>query len=249
MADLTPLDEKLAEVLGLAQAARSAAETVGSMEDAAGFADDLQRMRQQAAETERRTEELIDGLAGKKTAIREMARETKHEATGMMKTYLAGEEEAPRRLRVPEHVLDGPCAWRGLLLLERLAGVAAQQRAGLGAAMSATAALKPSAGARTSARSSVLPQPVSASSTAPAAAMWPIAVIGPLLPGRPGAYPRRRPHGPTRRETSRLSRGRVREELSRLGERVAAEHERAPRGIPRPRHNRCRACSIRPRAL
>jgi hypothetical protein len=31
---------------------------------------------------------------GKKTAIREMARETKGEATEMMKTYLAGEEEA-----------------------------------------------------------------------------------------------------------------------------------------------------------
>jgi hypothetical protein len=90
MADLTPLDEKLAEVLGLAQAAQRATDTVGAMEDAETFADDLRRMHEQAAETER----LVDGLEGKKTAIRDMARETKTEATDMMTTYLEGEEEA-----------------------------------------------------------------------------------------------------------------------------------------------------------
>ena len=94
MADLTPLDEKLAEVLGLAQAAQAAAETVAKMEDAESFSSSLARMREQAAETEQRTDELIDGLDGKKTAIRELARETKSEATDMMKTYLADEEEA-----------------------------------------------------------------------------------------------------------------------------------------------------------
>jgi hypothetical protein len=94
MADLTPLDEKLAEVLGLAQAAQSATQTVEGMEDADAFAADLARMREQAAETERRTDDLVDRLDGKKTAIREMARETKSEATEMMKTYLEGEEEA-----------------------------------------------------------------------------------------------------------------------------------------------------------
>lgn len=94
MADLTPLDEKLAEVLGLAQAAQTATETVAKMEDAEDFASALSRMGEQAAETERRTDELIDGLEGKKTAIREMARETKGEAVAMMKTYLADEEEA-----------------------------------------------------------------------------------------------------------------------------------------------------------
>jgi len=94
MADLTPLDEKLAEVLGLAQAAQTAADTVGAMEDADPFARDLTRMGEQAAETERRTDALVDRLEGKKTAIRDMARETKAEATDMMKTYLEGEEEA-----------------------------------------------------------------------------------------------------------------------------------------------------------
>ena len=94
MAELTPLDEKLGEVLGLAQAAQAATETVGAMEGAEAFADDLERMRTQAAETERRTDELVDGLEGRKTAIREKACETKCEATEMMKTYLGGEEEA-----------------------------------------------------------------------------------------------------------------------------------------------------------
>lgn len=94
MAELTPLDEKLAEVLGLAQAAQVATDTVSKMEDAEDFADDLARMGEQAAETERRTDALIDELEGKKTAIREMARETKGEATDMMRTYLADEEEA-----------------------------------------------------------------------------------------------------------------------------------------------------------
>jgi hypothetical protein len=94
MADLTPLDEKLGEVLGLAQAAQAATDKVGGMEGAGDFRGDLDRMHEQAAETERRTGELVDGLDGKKTAIREKARETKAEATEMMGVYLGGEEEA-----------------------------------------------------------------------------------------------------------------------------------------------------------
>jgi hypothetical protein len=94
MAELSSLDEKLAEVLGLAQAAQGATETVSKMEDAEDFARQLERMGEEATETERRTDALIDTFEGRKTAIREMARETKSEATEMMKTYLADEEEA-----------------------------------------------------------------------------------------------------------------------------------------------------------
>ena len=94
MADLTPLDEKLAEVLGLAQAAQAATDTVGRDGGRRRVRDDLERMREQAAETEQRTDALVDGLEGKKTAIRDKARETKAEASDMMKTYLGGEEEA-----------------------------------------------------------------------------------------------------------------------------------------------------------
>jgi hypothetical protein len=94
MADLTALDEKLAEVLGLAQAAQAATDAVSKMEEAEDFSSTLDQMREQAAEAERRTDALIDALDGKKTAIRDKARETKGEAVEMMKTYLEGEEEA-----------------------------------------------------------------------------------------------------------------------------------------------------------
>jgi hypothetical protein len=94
MADLTPLDEKLGEVLGLAQAAQVATDTVAEMEGADGFREELAVMKQDAQETERRTDALVDTLDGRKTAIREKARETKSEATEMMKTYLGGEAEA-----------------------------------------------------------------------------------------------------------------------------------------------------------
>jgi hypothetical protein len=94
MAELTPLDEKLAEVLGLAQAAQQVTRTVSKMEGADQFKSDLERMQQEAAETEKRTDALVDGIEGKKTAIRDKARETKGEASDMAKTYLGGEEEA-----------------------------------------------------------------------------------------------------------------------------------------------------------
>lgn len=94
MAELTPLDEKLAEVLGLAQAAQQASEQVAGMEGAEDFKSDLAKMREEATETERRTDRYVDTLEGRKTAIREKARETKTEAVEMMKTYLEGEEEA-----------------------------------------------------------------------------------------------------------------------------------------------------------
>lgn len=94
MADLSPLDEKLAEVLGLAQAAQDATTKVAGMEGAEDFEARLKAMGQDAAEAERRTDAHIDSLAGRKTAIRDMAAETKAEAKEMMSTYLAEETEA-----------------------------------------------------------------------------------------------------------------------------------------------------------
>jgi hypothetical protein len=94
MAELTPLDEKLGEVLGLAQAAQDSTQKVARMEGADQFASDLDRMRSEAEETERRTLELVETFEGKKTAIQEKAREVKSEAAEMRDAYLSDEEEA-----------------------------------------------------------------------------------------------------------------------------------------------------------
>lgn len=94
MAELTPLDEKLGEVLGLAQAAQDTTQKVARMEGADAFASDLERMQSEAEETERRTLELVQTFEGKKTAIIEKGRETKQEAAEMREAYLADEEEA-----------------------------------------------------------------------------------------------------------------------------------------------------------
>jgi hypothetical protein len=94
MADLTPLDEKLAEVLGLAQAAQDTTAHVAGMEGGDDFTDQLEGMGAEAAETERRTDAHVDTLEGRKTAIREKAQETKTEAAEMRDAYLEGEEEA-----------------------------------------------------------------------------------------------------------------------------------------------------------
>ena len=93
MAELTTLEEKLAEVLGLAQAARGATEKVEGMVEDDEIAATLKRMREEAEETERRCTDVADSRNGKKTAILEKARETKGEATEMMSTYLGGESD------------------------------------------------------------------------------------------------------------------------------------------------------------
>jgi hypothetical protein len=96
MADLTNLESKLAEVLGLAEASKGAAETVKGMldEDEQDLAGKLDRMHEEAVETAERCIEVASGFDGKKTVIVEAARETKQEATEMMETYLEDEKDA-----------------------------------------------------------------------------------------------------------------------------------------------------------
>ncbi len=91
MATLTQLDEKLAEVLGLAQAAQKATDKVGRLakdEDVSELATLMQQMGDEAAELERRCTEVAGTRDGKKTAIEDKARETKSEITDFMTTYL-----------------------------------------------------------------------------------------------------------------------------------------------------------------
>jgi len=123
MADLTPLDEKLAEVLGLAQAAQAATSHVVKMDGADDFKADLDRMSAQAKETEQR----IDTFEGKKTAIRDMARETKTEAVEMMKTYLGDEEEALDGFEFLSMAEAGElCHWE---IVERISSAIQHQKA------------------------------------------------------------------------------------------------------------------------
>jgi hypothetical protein len=93
MAELTTLEEKLAEVTGLAKAAQEATQKVEGLVENEELASRLQRMREEAEETERRCTDLADERDGKKTAILEKAQETKNEAAEMMSTYLGSDSD------------------------------------------------------------------------------------------------------------------------------------------------------------
>jgi hypothetical protein len=93
MAEITQLESKIGEVLGLAQAAQQATRKVARLakgdDDLVGL---LNRMRDEAAETEKRCKAVAEKRAGKKTAINRKARETKAEAQGMLDAYLGGDD-------------------------------------------------------------------------------------------------------------------------------------------------------------
>jgi hypothetical protein len=93
MAELTTLEEKLAEVTGLAKAAQEATQKVEGLVDDDELASQLERMREEAEETERRCTELAEDRDGKKTAILEKAQETKNEAAEMMSIYLGSDAD------------------------------------------------------------------------------------------------------------------------------------------------------------
>jgi hypothetical protein len=93
MAELTVLEEKLAEVIGLAMAAQGATEKVEKLTDDDELTRKLEQMREEARETEERGTDYADDIDGKKTAVLEKARETKSEATEMMSTYLGSDAD------------------------------------------------------------------------------------------------------------------------------------------------------------
>ena len=97
MAELTTLEEKLGEVTGLAMAAQGATDKVKKLVEAEGedaLVPTLERMHEEAKETEERCTNVAGSLNGKKTAILEKAREVKQEATEMMSTYLGEDADA-----------------------------------------------------------------------------------------------------------------------------------------------------------
>jgi hypothetical protein len=89
VAELTNLESKLGEVIGLAMAAQGATDKVSKLDDLDDELDqDLQRMHSEAKEAEERATEVAGSFEGKKTAILEEAREVKQKATEMMQDYL-----------------------------------------------------------------------------------------------------------------------------------------------------------------
>jgi hypothetical protein len=95
MAELTNLETKLSEVLGLAMAAQGATTKVKRLPELeSGLAETLDRMNAEAKEAEQRATDVASGIEGKKTAILEEAREVKQKATEMMEDYLDDEADA-----------------------------------------------------------------------------------------------------------------------------------------------------------
>jgi hypothetical protein len=94
MAELTNLESKLGEVLGLAMAAKDTTGKIIKLVDDEELRSTLERMRDEAEETEQRCTDVAGELEGKKTAILEKARETKGEATEMADTYLGDDADA-----------------------------------------------------------------------------------------------------------------------------------------------------------
>jgi hypothetical protein len=96
MAELTNLESKLGEVTGLAMAAQVATTTVIKLaqSDAKQLVPDLERMRDESAETERRCTELVSTFEGKKTAILDEARATKSKGAEMLKIYLDADSDS-----------------------------------------------------------------------------------------------------------------------------------------------------------
>lgn len=94
MAELTVLEEKLGEVIGLAMAAQGATEKIRGLTEDGELTQKLEQMNEEARETEKRGTEVAEELDGKKTAVLDKARETKNEATEMMSTYLGDDADA-----------------------------------------------------------------------------------------------------------------------------------------------------------
>lgn len=95
MAELTTLDSKIGEVLGLVMAAQKATDKVAKLVDDDKIVKTLRKMHDDSVQVEEMGTELIssDAYAGKKTAILKQATTTKQEAVEMMDTYLGSDAE------------------------------------------------------------------------------------------------------------------------------------------------------------
>jgi hypothetical protein len=95
MAELTHLDEKLAEVIGLAQAAQTAGKrvtTIARDEDEDELVSMLETLTEESAKLEQDCQAVAGTREGMKTAIADKARDTKTDLETFMRTYLEDAE-------------------------------------------------------------------------------------------------------------------------------------------------------------
>ena len=88
MAELTNLETKLGEVIGLAMAAQAATERVEKLTKSPQLRKQLKTMRQEAAKAERDGTAVAASIDGKKGKILAEARTVRAKGATMMKAYL-----------------------------------------------------------------------------------------------------------------------------------------------------------------
>ena len=88
MAELTNLETKLGEVIGLAMAAQTATERVEQLTGDRQLKKQLQTMRKEAAKAEKDGTTVAASFSGKKAKILSEARTVRTKGATMMKTYL-----------------------------------------------------------------------------------------------------------------------------------------------------------------
>ena len=96
MAELTNLESKLGEVVGLAMAAQAATKKVATLarkDKRTGLVATLEKMNEEAREAEQRGMEIAESFEGKKSAILKEAREVKQKGAEMLSTYLDEESD------------------------------------------------------------------------------------------------------------------------------------------------------------
>jgi len=86
--ELTNLETKLGEVIGLAMAAQGGVDKISKLVTDRELKRQLKTMKAEAADAEKSSTAIAASIAGKKGAILKEAREVKQKATKMMTTYL-----------------------------------------------------------------------------------------------------------------------------------------------------------------
>jgi hypothetical protein len=93
MAEVTPLEEKLGEVIGLAEAAQEAVDKVVSLPESDSQSELLERLKAESEETAKRGREVAKSRNGAGDGVLEKASETKEEGVEMMESYLDGDSD------------------------------------------------------------------------------------------------------------------------------------------------------------